>query len=549
MSLAPTSSKAIPRAYVGEMITLPRSYKLPDLSLVRSQAAQVIQCARVPIPPPETIESLPTGLWYRYKLPQLFEFSYFCSIDDVPEDILPPCIWALEWWIRTLLEGSDDQLRPFIQSVERRGNTSVPIAAERQRHLSLKISRLKVAEHFLRPEINQPLEALYHIRCAMEAVKKRSGIPDLFDTNPGLCIVCAVCLARARIDDLEAKISLSRIIRDLIPDDGSGEEIVAYRVQAKVYLARVLRRLGEDSEAHKLEVWLVKWFKKHPHTFNNATLIQMFTTDIDSAADPVFTGLGGLKWLDHRKATVKTIMRQSKFCFNCSASEPHVKLLKCLQCRHALYCSRECQKMNWAYHKTYCRQQAEQFKKIAAVERISASAAQKLRDWTDYKEHPKPETLECFAHALGLARDASRGRTHIIYQEVEYVPSTKNRLDRFRTKRIGVFKFEDVWQDLGSRRRLDIDELKTSVRRMLDEVNNKHGSVRIGGDVQIPIFWVMFSADIHDEVYVTMKTISQRSLVSMQPRSDWRRDMNVKGELPGHIKLNDGRIPDAEFIF
>ena len=104
----------------------------------------------------------------------------------------------------------------------------------------------------------------------MEAVKKSRGIPDLFDTNPcvfiilaawflyllilkrGLCILFAVCLARARIDDLEAKISLSRIIRDLTSDDGSGEEIVAYRVQAKVYLARVLRRLGEDSEAHKL---------------------------------------------------------------------------------------------------------------------------------------------------------------------------------------------------------------------------------------------------------------------------------------------------------
>ncbi len=94
----------------------------------------------------------------------------------------------------------------------------------------------------------------------------------------------------------------------------------------------------------------------------------MFTTDIDPAVDPVFTGLGGLKWLNHRKATVKTIMRQSKNCCNCSASEAQVKLLKCLQCQHALYwsvlfssrirnsetialSSKECQKMNWPYHK------------------------------------------------------------------------------------------------------------------------------------------------------------------------------------------------------
>lgn len=42
---------------------------------------------------------------------------------------------------------------------------------------------------------------------------------------------------------------------------------------------------------------------------------------------------------------------------------------------------------------------------------------------------------------------------------------------------------------------------------MLGEVNNKNGSVRTRGDVQIPIFWMMFSADIHDEVYVKMRTL------------------------------------------
>ncbi|KAK0234383.1 hypothetical protein EDD85DRAFT_955209 [Armillaria nabsnona] len=530
MDLAATSSaaKTTPRAYLGDMFTLPGDYMLPDLSLVRSQAAKVIQLARTPIPPRETIDSLPTGLWYRSKLPKLFEFSYFCSIDDVPEDILPPCIWALEWWIRALLEASDEQLKPFTRSVERGKNT--PVAAETQRFVSLKICRFKVTEHFLHPQINQPLEALYHIRCSMEAAKERGGTSDLYNTNPGLYISFAVCLARARIDDVEAKTSLSRIIRDPGFDAGSGT--AAHHVQAKVYLARVFRRLGEDSKAHKLEVWLVKWFKKHPHTFNNAILLQIFTTDIDPAVDPVFTGLGGFKWLNHRKATVKTIMRQSKNCCNCSASEAQVKLLKCLQCQHALY---------W--------QQAEQFKKIAEVERISASAAQKLRDWTDYRDNPRPEMIECFAHALGLARDASRGRTHIVYQEVEYIPSIKNRLDRFRSKRIGVFKFEDVWQDLGSRWGLDPDEGRMRIRQMLDEFDHKSGNVRFGGKTQIPIFNLIFSANIHDEVYLKMFTISQRMLVSMRPRSDWRRDVNVKGEPPAHIKLSDGKILDAEFIF
>ncbi len=124
--------------------------------------------------------------------------------------------------------------------------------------------------NFSHPQINQPLEALYHIRCSMEAAKERGGTSDLYNTNPcvsvilaasflylpffkrGLYISFAVCLARSRIDDVEAKTSLSRIIRDPTFDAGSGT--TAHHVQAKVYLARVFRRLGEDSEAHKLYV-------------------------------------------------------------------------------------------------------------------------------------------------------------------------------------------------------------------------------------------------------------------------------------------------------
>ncbi len=81
-------------------------------------------------------------------------------------------------------------------------------------------------------------------------------IPILTVFKRGLYKLFAVCLACAKTDDVEAKAVLSRIIRD--PTFGTSESVTTehhgIQVNAKVYLARVLRRLGEDNEAHKLYV-------------------------------------------------------------------------------------------------------------------------------------------------------------------------------------------------------------------------------------------------------------------------------------------------------
>ncbi|KAK0187425.1 hypothetical protein F5146DRAFT_935028 [Armillaria mellea] len=550
MDLA-TASQQAPRAYI-RGCAIPVDYKMPDLALVRDQAAKVAEVVRAPIPSlffaqntrGVAIGPIPLALWYNFELPQLFMFSYFCAVEDVPEDILPQCVWALDWTIRMFLEASDEQLKTFAHIAPQ--GQGGGITADMERYASLQICRCKLAEHLLTPQMNQPLEALRHIQCAMELDQKRYGkSADIFVVNPGLYASFAVCLARARSDDLRAKAMLSHVMNDITFE--ASFRTIFHRVEAKVYLARVLRRLREDSEAHKLEEWLVKWFKKHPHEFANAVLLQMFTTDIDPGVDPVFTGLGGTKWLSHRKATAKTLMRQAKNCRNCRACEPQVKLSLCSKCQHTYYCSRDCQKMNWRYHNF--REDAEHGKKIAEVERISISAAQQLRDWQNYRDNPRPETIECFAHALGIARDASRGRTHIIYQEVEYVPSVKNRLDKFRSTRVGVFKLDDVWQDLESRMGLGPGKGKVYVREMLEEFDLEPVKGRVGGP-PIPLFNLMFSAKNTLPIYLGMSRISQQKLVFMRPNPDWRRALNMKDdEPPAHFKLSGGKIQDAEFIF
>lgn len=58
-----------------------------------------------------------------------------------------------------------------------------------------------------------------------------------------------IALARSRTDDAKAKNELTRIINDKDIDKGS--DGVDFLTMAKIYLSRVLRRLGEDAEAQK----------------------------------------------------------------------------------------------------------------------------------------------------------------------------------------------------------------------------------------------------------------------------------------------------------
>ena len=44
----------------------------------------------------------------------------------------------------------------------------------------------------------------------------------------------------------------------------------------------------------------------------------MFTTDVDPRTDPVLLGLGGSKWLEGRKQTLKTQDRLGRLCRNCN---------------------------------------------------------------------------------------------------------------------------------------------------------------------------------------------------------------------------------------
>ncbi|KAJ4468366.1 hypothetical protein C8J55DRAFT_564866 [Lentinula edodes] len=213
-----------------EGIDIPVGFRLPELEMVLKDAAEVTTIMRSPPPPTEgrtrsgeSIGILPDALVYNTSLPQLFKFSYFCEVEDVPLEILPECIWALEWFIRALTDGLELQLRTF-------GHILPHQSANQARYFMSSNVQFKAASHLLN-KLTGARKTFGNI-----ATPSRSDGP-----RPG------TALARSRMDDDKAKETLSRIFNDKNIDKGS--QGMMFLVKSETYLSRVLRRLGEEQDA------------------------------------------------------------------------------------------------------------------------------------------------------------------------------------------------------------------------------------------------------------------------------------------------------------
>lgn len=127
--------------------------------------------------------------------------------------------------------------------------------------------------------------------------------------------------------------------------------------------------------------------------------------------------------------------------------------------------------------------------------------AQLASDWYTWRVTPVPANLECLIHALGLQRDPSRSRTHIVFKQVEYVPQAKSRRDRFKVVGAGVFRLDDIWSDLEAVMGLNKGEGKTYIKEMLEDFDN---STRKTTENMLPMLDLMFgSRDI--ETYLGIR--------------------------------------------
>ncbi|KAL6306515.1 hypothetical protein BKA93DRAFT_729329 [Sparassis latifolia] len=266
----------------------------------------------------------------------------------------------------------------------------------------------------------------------------------------------------------------------------------------------------------------------------------------------VLEALGGPEWLGNRQHTDKTVHRLSKQCRQCGAREPIVKLSLCSGCKTIYYCSSACQKQNWPYHKD----KAELHDRLAKLAVSQPGAAQKEKDFHAWLEICNQTA---FHHALGLRRDPSRGRTHIIFQEVVYTPkaSAQVRL-KFRILRCGVFLIADVLGEIERLMNLNPGEGMEYIKSIFDEMDST--GMRGRGVVFLVLSYgrgvrPWLGGGTHSWLRgMLLEVLTQRAFADAAPSPflqsqpydpAWRTALNPTMP-PVKIELAGGKIQDAE---
>ncbi|CCM04755.1 uncharacterized protein FIBRA_06945 [Fibroporia radiculosa] len=99
---------------------------------------------------------------------------------------------------------------------------------------------------------------------------------------------------------------------------------------------------------------------------------------------------------------------------------------------------------NWKLHKDGCKETALSRKRLEELKKTDPTGAQIHADWFEWRTAANNNDTMAMTHALGLQRDSSRGRTHILFRLCQYTPR--------------VFKISDVLTEIETMMNLDLGE-------------------------------------------------------------------------------------------
>ncbi|KAJ7669378.1 hypothetical protein DFH06DRAFT_182474 [Mycena polygramma] len=421
----------------------------------------------LPFPPgsPAHDEPLPMdlklGLIFNAQLPDLFKFCFFVWKDDVPEDILDDCIWALGLFIRTREECSENVL---VAAGHVQGNGAYKLA----RYLTVMNARQKIASYLRRADRAQ--EAVAYIKAMVDEDCSRGD--EMWLQKPTLFELYGETLVLARSDDHEAVKVLRQAMLGFESVDWSKSDMdgLPQLVKTRIFLSRALRNVALDEEATTHEAWLITWFRKNPYMLHDGDLRFLLLPP-----GPILQGLGGEAWLENRKSTSKADRRLTKACRTCGAREPLVTLQRCNNCKYIYYCSKECQKSHWKHHKVECREMVAIQEQIESMSLTDPDGAKLATDWSSWCDS-NPDDF-WMIHALGFHRDLKRGRTHIVIKMIEHVPTATKLKNKFRVALCGVFLIKDVIRDVEGIMNLNRDEGQEYVDGLFYELAGAHADV------------------------------------------------------------------------
>ncbi|KAJ7034521.1 hypothetical protein C8F04DRAFT_1101240 [Mycena alexandri] len=508
-------------------LIIPPGFALPSLVSVRTDAVEAKEMQErpedyqdvalfFPNAPGVNAKALPMhlklALIFNNKLPNLFRFSYFVLDQDVPEDVRDACIWALSVFIRIMEECPESILRA--QGHVRPGNDY-----RMSRYITLLNARGKITY------ADRAREAISHAKAMVEKELTRGD--EMWLQNPMPFEIYGEALVLSRTDDKEAANMLRRAMLGIESVNWPSDR-VSQLLRTRAFLSRALRNIGEDYEAKTHESWVATWFRKNPRT-----MLEKEMKYILLPGGPILDTLGGEKWLETRKQTTKADQRITKGCRTCGAREPFVMLLRCNNCKYIYYCSRECQRNHWKHHNELVETQ----KKIALMALTDSDGAKRAADWSLWCNSNHNATQFGVIHALGLHRDPKRGRTHIVFKQVEYVPTATKVKHKFRIVACGVFLIKDVLRDIETVMRLDLGEGQGFVDTLFYELDGTHAKV--------PFVDLSFGDGV--SAWLGSGAVTTDTLHGLSYDPDWRKRFNV-GAPPGPLVLKSG-AKDVEHVF
>jgi hypothetical protein len=116
--------------------------------------------------------------------------------------------------------------------------------------------------------------------------------------------------------------------------------------------------------------------------------------------------------------------------------------------------------------------------KIERMTLTDPSGAARAADWRLWCNEAGRGTSQFgLIHPLGLHRDPARGRTHIVFKQVEYVPTASKLKHKFHVLACGVFRVTDVLRDIEVVMGLDPGERLEYVESMFFELAGTRANV------------------------------------------------------------------------
>lgn len=165
-------------------------------------------------------------------------------------------------------------------------------------------------------------------------------------------------------------------------------------------------------------------------------------------------------------------------------------------------------------------------KKLEKLRKEDSFAAQRHADWMEWRDSPAAYRKNAHVSALGLHKDPSRGRTHIVLQLVEYTPNTsKDPRTKFTIVATGVFRIKDALKMIEPSMGLRPGEGSSFLQEVFDEVDSDRTAKPSADVTLIPILDLSFGKDVETWLGSSTSSTSLPNVTTRKTHSWCRCDI------------------------